>query len=194
MIKNRHIFFVDDDTGVCKAVQGTLQGDGFTVTCFTNAPDCIEQLSSLMCDLLITDVNMPGMDGIELLTQVKRLAPWIPVLVVTGDGDIPMTTKAFKRGSTDFIEKPLTRDVLLSTVDSILKRSCPPDLLMGRKITRAEMRVLHMIMDGKTNAEIASILKRSIRTVEVHRRHIMRKCGVDNVVDLVKVAIKMELI
>lgn len=193
MIKSRHIFFVDDESSVRKAVQGTLEGSGFTVTCFANAADCLDQLNSLKCDLLITDVMMPEMDGIELLSEIKRRAPWLPVLVITGNGNIPMAAQAFKKGTTDFIQKPLTRNVLLSTVDSILKSSCPPDLLLGKKITRAEMRILHMVIDGKTNSEIAYTLTRSVRTVEQHRRHIMEKLGVDNVVDLVKRALGMGL-
>lgn len=193
MSKNRHVFFVDDDAGISKAVRVTLEGGGFTVTCFTSATDCLDQLDSLECDLLITDVKMPGMGGMELLTQFKRRAPWIPVLIASGKGDIPMATEAFKRGTTDFIQKPLTRDLLLSTIDSILARYQPSDLLLGTKLTTAERRVLHLVLNGKSNKEIAYFLKRSVRTVEVHRRHFMKKFGVDNVVDLVKRATQMGL-
>lgn len=194
-IKKRHIFFVDDDAGVRKAVGETLKENGFTVTCFAGAADCLEQLGNLKCDLLITDVKMPEMDGIELLTEVKSRAPWLPVLLVTGCGDIPMAAKAFKRGTDDFIEKPLSRDVLLSVVESTLRRSgLSPDSLLGKTLTAAEMRIFRLILDSKSNKEIAYLLKRSVRTVEVHRSRIMRKLGVNSVVDLIKRAAQMGLV
>jgi len=193
--KQRHIFLVDDEANVREAIRGTLEGNGFSVTCFANADDCLEQLrANPKCDLIITDVKMPEMDGIELLTEIKHCAPWIPVLLVTGKGDVPMTAKAFKRGATDFMQKPLTRDVLLSTIDSILKRYRPSDPLLGKVLTGAEARILHLILDSKSNKEIAYLLTRSVRTVEVHRRNIMKKFGVNNVVDLVKRATQMGLI
>ena len=133
------------------------------------------------------------MDGIGLLTEVKHCAPWIPVLIVTGQGDIPITRKAFKRGATDFIQKPLNRDVLLSTIDSMLTRYGPDDSLLGKPLTAAETRILRLILEGKSNTEIAYLFKRSVRTVEVHRSHIMKKFGAHNVIDLVKRAIQMGL-
>ena len=195
MSKQRHIFLVDDEAGVRKAVGKTLEGGGFAVSCFANAADCLEQiLANPKCDLIITDVKMSEMDGMELLTEIKHCAPWMPVLVMTGKGDIPMTTRAFKRGAADFIEKPLSRYVLLSTIDSILKRYRASNPLLGKALTESEVRVLHLVLDSKSNKEIAWLLKRSVRTVEVHRSHIMKKFGVDNVVSLVKRAIQMELI
>jgi len=193
--KQQHIFFVDDEADVRKAVQGTLEGGGYAVTCFASAADCLEQLlANPKCNLVITDVKMPEMDGIELLTEVKRRTPWVPVLVVTGKADVPMATRAFKRGTTDLIEKPLSRDVLLSTIVSILKRCRLDDPFLGKPLTEAEARILHLILDGKSNKEIAWLLKRSVRTVEVHRSRVMKKFGVDNVVDLVKRATQMGLI
>lgn len=188
------IFFVDDEPAVREVISETLEEFGFDVSCFARAVDCLEQLHSGKCDLLITDVRMAGMDGLELLNEAKRIAPWLPVLVVTGYGDIPMAVVALKAGASDFIEKPLDREGLLLSIESVLKRAFLPDELLGEALTKAETRVLRFILDGKSNKEIGCLLHRSMRTIEVHRRNIMRKVGVDNAVDLVKRATLMGLI
>jgi two-component system response regulator FixJ len=193
-ISKLHIFFVDDEPKVRELVGGTLEQAGFKASCFASAADCLEQLRADKCDLLITDVKLPGMSGIELLTEVKRFTPSLPVLVVTGYGDIPMAVRVMKAGAADFIEKPLEGQVLLSAVEFALKQIAPTDPLLRKGLTRAEMRVLYMILDGKTNKETANLLHRSVSTVEVHRKHIMRKLGVDNIVDLVKQATALGLI
>jgi len=185
-IAKQHVFFVDDKPKVCKMVGRTLKQAGLKVTCFTCAADCLKQLRSQTCDLLITDVKMPEMDGIELLTEVKRIIPSLPVLVVTGYGDIPTAVKAIKVGSLDFIEKPLDRQSFLSAVESALKRNAQPHRLVGDVLTKTETIVLRLILEGKSNKEIARLRHRSVRTIEDHRSHIMHKLGVDNLVDLVK--------
>ena len=182
----QHIFFVDDEPDVQKVVGRTLEQAGFKVSCFSRASDCLEQLRSRPCDLLITDVKLPEMDGIELLTKVKCIIPSLPVLVITGYGDIPMAVKALKAGASDFIEKPLNRKSFLSAVEFALKGNTRPHPLVNKVLTKTEMRILRLILDGKSNSEIAGLRNRSIRTIEDQRRRIMRKLGVDNSVDLVK--------
>ena len=190
----QHIFFVDDEPKVCKAVGRTLEQLGSKVSCFVRAADCLEQLRFQTCDLLITDVKMPEMDGIELLTEARRIIPWLPVLVITGYGDIQMAVSAVKAGALDFIEKPLDRQGFLSTVESILKRNALADPLLGKPLTKIEMKVLRFILKGKSNKEIARLRHRSIRTIEDQRSNIFRKFRVDNLVDLTKRAAEMGLI
>jgi FixJ family two-component response regulator len=137
---------------------------------------------------------MPDMDGMELLTETQRFAPWLPVLLVTGYGDVPMAATAFKAGAVDFVEKPLNRKTLLSAVELVLKRINPLDPILGKTLTRTEKRVLRLILDGKTNKEIAYIFGRAVKTIEVHRSRIMRKLDVGNAVDLVKRAAVMGLV
>lgn len=182
----KQVFFVDDEPSVCRAASKTLKRFGSEVSCFDNAADCLEQLRLQSCDLLITDVKMPGMDGIELVCKAKRLIPWLPVLVVTGYGDIPLAVRAIKAGATNFIEKPLETRSFLGAVELTLERHSYFDRLLGKTISKAEKKVLRLLLDGKSNKEIAHTLHRSIRTVEVHRRNIMRKLDVDNLVALVK--------
>lgn len=192
--KKRHIFFVDDELKICKVVCETIEQFGMEVSYFASAADCLEQLHSITCDLLITDVKMPDMDGMELLTKAKQIAPWLPVLVITGYGDIPMAITAVKAGAVDFIEKPLDKKSFLRKIKSILKQSTPTDSFVGKPLTNSEMKVLKLVLDGKSNKEIAYLLHRSVRTIEVHRSHLMHKLGVDNLVDLVKRSTIMGLV
>ncbi len=137
---------------------------------------------------------MPEMDGIELLAKAKRLAPWMPILVITGYGDIPTAVTAIKAGAVDFIEKPLDRKSFLWKVKSILQQNTFDDSYKGKPLTESEMIVLKLVITGKSNKEIAYLLHRSVRTIEVHRSHLMRKLDVDSVVNLVKRAAMMGLV
>ncbi|MHC4555988.1 MAG: response regulator transcription factor [Planctomycetota bacterium] len=185
-ITKQHIFFVDDEPKIREVVGETLEQLGSKVSCFARAADCLEQLDQQRCDLLITDLKMPGMNGVELLKEAKRLAPWLPVLVVTGFGDIPTAVKAVKAGAEDFIEKPLDKETFLHKVTSILQQSTSTYIFMDKSLTHSEMKVFKLVANGKSNREIADLLHRSIRTIEVHRAHLMQKLGVDTLVDLIK--------
>ena len=138
---HRRIYFVDDDPVLCKTAGRALEQLCSEVSCFTHPQDCLEQLRLQVCDLLITDVKMPGtgMDGIELLTEARRIAPPLPVLVITGYGDVPMAVRAMKAGALDFVRKPLDRATLLSVVESILKQEAPMEKLLGEKLTKTEI-------------------------------------------------------
>ena len=137
----------------------------------------------------------PCISGVELLLEAKRLVPWVPVLLITGYGDVPTAVTALKAGAVDFIEKPLQRETFLRKVKSILQQqSTLTDSYLGRPLTANEVKILKLVVDGFSNKDIANLLKRSVRTIEVHRRRAMRKLGVDNLVDLVKRATVMELL
>lgn len=188
------VFFLDDESKIREVIKETLQESGLEVECFGSPAECLARLRSVKCHLLITDLRMPEKDGMELLTEVKQLAPWVPVLVITGYGDIPTAVKAIKGGAVDFIEKPLDKKTFVRKVKSILQHGVPSDAHLGQPLTRAEANILKLIIEGKSNREIANSLNRSIRTIEVHRAHLMQKLGVDNVIDLVKMGVTMGLI
>lgn len=188
------VVFVDDEPRVCSAVSKTLARVGMDVRCFCRAEDCLTHLAAERCDLLITDVKMPEKDGIELLNEVKERLPWLPVLLVTGYGDVPMAVRAMKAGAADFLMKPLDRDTLLHAVDSLLGQSAAKAALEQCALTRTEMKVLYLVLDGKNNREIATVLHRSPRTVEVHRRHVMQKLGATSVLELLRRAADMGLL
>ena len=193
-IVEKRIFFLDDEPTICVVVKEALEDSNFTVSCFDNPTECLARLHSEKCDLLITDLKMPEKDGIELLMDVQHLAPWVPVLIITGYGDTQTAVKAMKAGAVDFIEKPLEKRNFVRKIKSILKQhvSTHPDL--GASLTWTERKILQLIIDGKSNKEIAIILNRSVRTVEVHRAHIMHKLGSDNLFDLIKRVAAMGLV
>ncbi len=187
------VFFVDDDAGIRKLISEELEGIDCNVTCFDNGADCLEQLDKQNCNLLITDVKLPGMDGMTLLSRVRRVAPWVSVMVITGFGDIPMSVRALKLGAVDFIEKPLDRKNFLHKVKTILKQDDFADTPAHQRLTKVEKKILKLILEGKGNKETAYILGRTVRTVERHRSDVMHKFGVDNIVDLVKKAARINL-
>jgi two-component system, LuxR family, response regulator FixJ len=182
-----HIFFVDDDESICVAVQRTLESHGLSVSTFSSAQACLIGLEGRACDLVITDFKMEGMDGLSLLREIRQRLPWIPMIMTTGFGDVPLVVAATKAGAVNFIEKPLDRGQLLNVIEEALRdhRRTRPIL---QTLTPAEVRVLRGILHGKTNKEISKGLHRSIRTVEAHRRGIMAKFGVGNIAELVQQA------
>jgi two-component system response regulator TtrR len=192
--REHSVFVVDDEPRVCEAICETLEQSGIRVSCFSNAVECIEQLHREKCHLLITDLRMPQMDGVELATNARVIAPWLPVLMITGYGDIPTAVKAVKAGAVDFIEKPLVKEEFLKRVKSLLDERAGGYERLGSPLTRRETKVMKMIVEGKSNKEIANLLHRSVRTIEVHRRRVMNKLGVTSLVDLIKRAATMGLV
>lgn len=195
-----HVFVVDDDECIRAAVCAILKRARYGCTCFPDVGGCLEELRSQShdlaegCDLLLTDVKMPGKGGLDLLHEVRATFPWIPVIMMTAYGSIPMSVQAVKSGAFDFIEKPVEEAKLLSVVESALMKAAElHDQLVGKPLTRTERIVLCLILEGISNKRIAYILDRSERTIEVHRSRVMRKLGVDNLVDLVKKSTGMGL-
>ena len=182
--RKKTIFFVDDEPAIRKQVARTLAHLDAEVVCFAGAAQCLERLNTTDCDLLITDVKMPEMDGVELLTRVKDIVPSLPVLIITGYGDVPMAVRALKVGAKDFIEKPLKRESLLSAARQALESGPDSHIRVGKILTKTEKEVLRLILEGKTTREIADVRHRSRRTVEDHRTRIFRKLGVGNLVEL----------
>jgi len=188
-----HIYIVDDDPCIRDVISVFLARAGYECSSFSGADQCLSLLRTHKCDLLITDVRMPVKDGIELLIEARSIFPWLPVLIITSYADVPLAVKALKAGATDFAEKPLDWDRFLATVQSILSEADISDALVGKPLTRTETIILRLILEGRSNKEIAHILSRSTRTIEVHRSNIMHKLNVDNVVELVKRAAGIDL-
>lgn len=189
------ICFVDDEPAVRKIVRLTLEEQlACRVTCFERAEDCLQALrdDQTSCLLLITDVKMPGMDGLTLLRQVRQVRPFLPILIITGHGDVPMAVEALKAGAVDFVQKPLNETVLVPVVESALKQSLASEW-SSKPLTQSETRVLQLIADGRSNREIATELHRSVRTIERHRYQLMHKLNVSTPAGLTKVAMAMGL-
>jgi len=188
------VFLVDNEPliyNVAEKVFGTL---GAEVRYFLNAADCLKSLDDQHCDLLITDVELPDADGVEFISTINELNPRLPVLVVTAHADIPTAVAAVKAGALDVMEKPLDENHFRTKTHTILKTIRQNDPLLEKPLSKSEMRILELVVDARSNKEIAHLLHRSVRTVEVHRSHIMQKLGVNNLVDLVKTAAVMGLV
>ncbi|MHC4193596.1 MAG: response regulator transcription factor [Planctomycetota bacterium] len=181
-----HVFVIDDDQDILTVVSLILKRAKYECTCFARAYDVVQQLQTNQCDLLIVDVRMPGKSGMKLLKEVKRFAPWLPVIMMTGYAEIRMAVQAVKAGAFDFIEKPVDSRTLLAAVRSALKQHDGSKSFASESLTTTEKTILNLILHGKSNKEIARILHRSTRTVEYHRNHIMHKLSVHNLADLVK--------
>jgi FixJ family two-component response regulator len=185
------IFFVDDEATMRTTIADTLGKLGYEVTCFANANNCLAEIEQKGCNLLISDIKMDEMDGLELLSKVKRIAPWIPVILMTGFGNIQMAVYATKIGAAEFIEKPFSLTVFLEKVKATLSRNEYNGHATGVNLTKTEKKVLKLILDGCGNKEIAIKLGCVLRTIEFHHTNIYRKFGVDNAVELTKRAMAM---
>ena len=192
-MKSTHlkVFFVDDEATMRTTIADTLSKLGYDVTCFANAKNCLAEVEQTGCNLLISDVKIPGMDGLELLSRIKRIAPWIPVILITGYGNIQMAVYATKIGAADFIEKPFNRAAFVEKIKATLSRNEYDGQAAGFKLTKPQKKVLKLILEGNGNKAIAKKMGCAVRTVEFHHSNIYHKFGVDNAVDLTKKAMAM---
>jgi len=188
----KHLFIVDDEPRIRKVLKRILENQDYQVTCFSNAAECLASLPDQEVDCLVTDVNMPEMNGVELLKETKKVSPELPVLIITGYGNVDLALRCMQAGAADFIEKPLDKDVFLSLIQSILsKTDCIAPWVL-EKLSRVESEVLGMILSGKSSAGIAYLRGCSKRTVEDHRYKIMKKLGVKNIIELVQIALVID--
>ena len=192
--KKHNIIIVDDSRPLCIGLSKMFSEAGYTTRYFTSVSEFKKSDDRHKCHLVITDVKMPKLDGWHLLEDVKRNTPWIPVIMFSGFFDTKIAVQAIKMGAADFLEKPVDHAEMLEKVHSLVSNDdldCE-DLEKG-PLTEMEKKVLRMVLTGKSNKEIAFIMKRSSRTIEMHRRNFMYKFGVDNIVDLVKKAIHWDM-
>lgn len=188
----KKVFFVDDEKSVCKAVRSILIED-YEVTCFSDPKNCLKALNNSPCHLLITDLTMPEINGLELLKKTKSTQPALPVLILTGYGDIPTAVEAVKAGASNFIEKPFDADYLQQIIEQTIEDTYSIEELLGKPLTPAETEILKHTVKGLNNKQIAEILSRSIRTIEDHRCTIMHKIGASNTAEMVKLGMNMKL-
>lgn len=192
------VHVVDDDDGIRRSLSFLLAAAGMRVRTYDGAAAFLVQAPTLPPGCLITDVRMPDMDGIALVHRLSTSAPALPVIVITGHGDIPLAVEAMKAGAVDFLEKPFDDAILLRAVDAALN----PDLraaqqhalrrryeAMMEELAPLERQVLASLVSGKTNRAIATELGIRPRTVEVHRARLMMKTGAESLSDLVKMSL-----
>jgi len=183
-----NVFVLARERRLRRLLERLLRQHNGSVSYFSRQEDCLEGLLARPCDLLIVDCDGCAMDGLEVLAEAKQASSWIPAIILVDAGDIPKAVKAIKLGAVDCLEKPVKEDQLFTAVEQGLSRTrrCVAGV---KALTRAEARVLQLILAGKSNGDIADVFHRSRRTVEVHRRNIMRKLNAGGTVDLVRWAV-----
>ena len=196
--KKGTVYVVDDDEAVRDSLQWLLEGKDYRVRCFDSAESFLSRYDHREVACLIVDIRMGGMTGLELQDKLLERKSPLPVVFITGHGDVPMAVNTMKKGALDFIQKPFNEDDLLSIVERMLDRAreafaghqqaASREALLS-KLTGRETQVLERIVAGRLNKQIADDLGISIKTVEAHRANIMEKLGANTVADLLKIAL-----
>ncbi|WP_029525106.1 response regulator transcription factor [Polaromonas glacialis] len=196
--KKGTVYVVDDDEGVRDSLQWLLEGKDYRVRCFDSAETFLSRYDAREVACLIVDIRMSGMSGLELQDRLLERKSPLPIVFITGHGDVPMAVDTMKKGAMDFIQKPFQENALVDLVERMLEQakeafndhqqSASRDALLA-KLTSREAQVLDRIVAGRLNKQIADDLGISIKTVEAHRANIMEKLNANTVADLLKIAL-----
>ncbi len=189
-----HVVLLGAEAQLTLDVQAALQGHGASYRCVVASRPEPQGLDPGKCELLIVDVDGQVEPRLELLVRCRRFYPHLPALVLVRHGDTATAVAAMKAGAADCLEKPLVPDRLRSAVLAVLGDKPGPRPRVYQALTGTEIQVLQLLLAGKTNLEIAEQFHRSRRTIEAHRRNIMRKLGAAHVSDLVKQAFRMNYV
>ena len=192
------VHVIDDDEAIRQSLAFLLQAAKLEVKTYSSAMAFLDALPDTTASCVITDVRMPGMSGVDLLRRLKELKIGVPVIVITGHGDVALAVEAMKVGAVDFLEKPFDDDVLLASVQSALKRQDGETKrhterleIEGRLagLSNRERDVLGGLVAGRANKQIAFDLGISPRTVEIYRANLMNKMKAGSLSDLVRMAL-----
>ncbi len=197
MARKKQVYLVDDDAAVRHALGMFLEGAGFQVSEYASARDFLEACDSVQGGVLLLDQRMPGMSGMELQTRLAKLGVFLPIIFITGHGDIQMSVAAMKAGAVDFLEKPFDNSELLQSIREALRKAASNRKEWEQKseaeqrcasLTSREREVMDYIVKGMSSRAIAEQLGVSNRTVEVHRARVMAKMAAGSLPDLVRMA------
>jgi two-component system response regulator FixJ len=195
---DRTVFVVDDDEAALDSLIVLLRSEGLNPRGFSSAEALLANLTPDARGCVISDVRMPGMDGVQLLKTLKAMGCMLPVIVITGHADVTVAVQAMKAGAADFIEKPFESELILRLVRACLEEN-EEALDANAKVTRVKRRmesltsrerqVLELIVDGASNKVIAAQLQISPRTVEIYRANVMSKMRADSLSELVRMTL-----
>jgi two-component system response regulator FixJ len=193
-----HVHVIDDDEAMRDSLAFLLQSANVAVRTYESAAAFLDKLSEISGGCIVSDVRMPGMSGIELLKRLRELNVALPVIVITGHGDVPLAVEAMKSGAADFIEKPFDDELLLASVRSALKNQAADQERDAARaaidarlalLSNREREVLQGLIAGQPNKIIAYELGISPRTVEIYRANVMTKMEAGSLSDLVRMAL-----
>jgi FixJ family two-component response regulator len=191
------IHLIDDDAGVRKALARVLRAGGYEVRPFACATDFLSSCQAEEIECLLLDVSMPGLDGLELQRRLVRAGAAVPIVFLTGHGDIPMSVRAVKAGAVDFLTKPVDEETLLTAVRNALATAASGKSERDEatraaahfsRLTPREREVMIAVVAGKPNKIIAAELGTCEQTIKVHRGRVMEKMGAESLADLVRSA------
>lgn len=194
------VHVVDDDEAVRRAVAMLLRSADFGAEAYPSGMALLDALSSAVegrADCVLTDIRMPGLDGLELLRCLRARGFRGPVVVMTAHGDVPTAVRAMKAGASDFIEKPFDDEALLAVIGAAVDKAQVPAAAVKAaariaQLSPREREVLDLLMAGKSNKVIARDLGLSPRTVEIHRARLMTRLGVGSLAEAVRIAVRAE--
>ena len=192
------VFVVDDDQAMRSSLKWLIESVGLKVESYGSADEFLHGYYPGRAGCLLLDVRMPGMSGLELQEYLINHEIQIPVVIITGHGDVPMAVRSMKSGAVDFIEKPFNDEMLLDAIRNALSlddrrrelRSEQAEIAARlAQLTPREHEVMEMVTDGRSNKEIANVLGVSAKTVEAHRARVMEKMQAGSLAELVRMAI-----
>jgi len=193
------VYVIDDDEAMRHSLEFLLNSADFEVTLFDSAQAFLDGLTGLDFGCVVSDVRMPGIDGMEMLRRLKSAQSSFPVIIMTGHGDVPLAVEAMKLGAVDFLEKPFDDDLLIAMVESGLKRAEPEarNEAATREIAERvatlsprERQVMDGLVAGLSNKAIAREYDISPRTIEVYRANVMTKMQAGSLSELVRLAMR----
>src|ERR1700722_14429090 len=196
------VFVVDDDVWIRESLQTLLHDEGWLPESFASAQEFLDRPRALIPNCLVLDISLPGINGLELQKRVAVERTDMPIIFITGHGDIPMSVGAMKAGAQEFLTKPFNDEVLLTAIRQALERSrialgreMEMQALKGRyaSLTGRERQVMALVASGRPNKQIGSELGISEITVKAHRGRVMEKMNAGSIADLVKMAAKLRL-
>jgi FixJ family two-component response regulator len=196
------VYVVDDDVSICRALARLFRTVGLTVETFPSAKAFLDHAVPVRPMCLILDIRLPGPSGLDLQESLARAGRDVPIIFITGHGDVPTSVRAMKGGAVDFLQKPFNDQDLLDCVQRALSRSrAGLDERMERAdlqervgtLTPREREVLLQVVTGKLNKQIAGDLGIAEKTIKVHRGRVMQKMRADSVADLVRMVEKLRL-